>query len=58
MVLIFVSGGLEIWAEFSHTQMRILCIVDRYDELSIPNRDSGTDSLPWRRLLEAFPRDG
>lgn len=28
-------------AEFSHAQMRILCIVDRYDELSIPNQDAG-----------------
>ena len=30
-------------ADFSHTKMRMLCVVDRYDELSIPNQDSGLD---------------
>ena len=30
-MLVFLSGGLQV----------LLCIVDRYDELSIPNRESG-----------------
>lgn len=33
--------GASNMAGFSHTQMLMLCIVDRYDELSIPNRESG-----------------
>ena len=41
MVLAIVSGALRIWLKFSHTQMPMLCIVDRYDEVSIPNQDSG-----------------
>ena len=41
MVLAIVSGAFRVWLEFSHTQMRMLCIEDRYDALSIPNQDSG-----------------
>ena len=38
-----MSGGPSNMAGFSHTKMRMLCVVDRYDELSIPNQDSGLD---------------
>ena len=38
----YVRGPSNM-GEPSHTQMRMLCIVDRYDELSIPNQDSGLD---------------